>query len=460
MTEHPPGTPAAEPAADCSCPHLPEGPRLTTAQLHAMETEHLLTSWEEYARTYGPVFTLHTENAAPRVYVSDPTSIRQLFISDRTTWHARGTLYFRPVIGTQALPYLTGHAHRAIRLLLAPPLHGEPVRALGSALDDIITTALDHLRGLRQPLIDVTRDITLRLIVRAAFGQLPQHRHEHCVHLLTDIMDLMYEPTATSGNDPDGLLRQIGSLVQQVQDFVTQEAAAARQAPAARRDDLVFHLATSRAAPADEQIRGHIMTLLIAGHDTTASALAWALYQLELHPAIRHRLHTELDRLGPTPTPADTVKLPYLNAVCAETLRHGSVVPAGLARITPADLDWNGHRFPAGTELVPAIHLLHRRPDLYPDPERFDPERFLNNKPLGTHYLPFGTGTRRCPGAELAEFELPLALARLTRTPGLRLIGAVPGLRTVKNGPTMTIPASLQVTLEAPPTPRAQDTQP
>ncbi|KJS53466.1 cytochrome P450 [Streptomyces rubellomurinus] len=451
------------PAADGSCPHLPDGPRLTAPQLRAMETEHLLASWEAYARTYGPVFTLHTEDTAPRVYVGDPTAIRQLFISDRTTWHARGTLYFRPVIGTQALPYLTGEAHRTIRLLLAPPLHGEPLRALGPALDAIIITVLDHLRGRRKPLIDVTRDITLRLIVRAAFGELAPHRHEHCVHLLTEIMDLMYEPAATSGSDPEGLLRQIGSLVQQVQDFVTQEAAAAREAPAAHRNDLVFHLATSQAAPADEQIRGHIMSLLIAGHDTTASALAWALYQLELHHDVRHRLHTELARLGTALTPANTVKLPYLNAVCAETLRHGSVVPAGLARVTPADLDWNGYSFPAGTELVPAIHLVHRRPDLYPDPERFDPERFLNHKPPGTHYLPFGTGTRRCPGAELAEFELPLALARLTRAPGLRLIAAVPGLRTVKNGPTMTTPTSLQVTLDTPPTPHAtdaRDTQP
>ncbi|MCX3063775.1 cytochrome P450 [Streptomyces beihaiensis] len=439
-----------EPASRCPRPRgatLPDGPRLTAAELHRMENERQLAAWEAYARAYGSIFTLYGGDAPPRVYVSDPAAIRRLFISDRTAWGARGTRYFRPVIGAQALPYLTGDAHRAIRLLLAPPLHGDRVRALGPAVDEIITTELDELRGHRRPLIKLAHDITLRLIVRVAFGALPHQREQHCVRLLIDIMDLMYEPAAASGGGPDGLLRQIDGLVQQVQAFVGQEVTAARGSPDQHRRDLIHHLATGEPAPTDEQIRGHLMTLLIAGHDTTASALAWALYQLELHPGIRRRVHTELDGLGADAAPAAIVKLPYLKAVCAEALRHGSVVPAGLARVVPGAFEWNGHFFPAGTELVPAIHLVHRRPDLYPDPERFDPERFLRRKVSGSHYLPFGTGTRRCPGAELAEFELPLALARLTRTPGLLLTGAAPGLRTVKNGPTMTIPHSLLVSL-------------
>ena len=426
---------------------LPDGPRLTSAELHSMESERQLAAWEAYARTYGPIFTLHSEDAPPRVFVSDPAAIRRLFISDRTAWGARGTLYFRPVIGARALPYLTGDAHRAVRLLLAPPLRGDRVRALGPAVDEIVTTCLEGLRGRRRPLVELARDITLRLIVRVVFGALPRHREQRCVRLLSGIMDLMYEPAAASGGGPDGLLRQVDGLVRQVQVFVGEEVTAARAGPDAYRSDLIHHLATSEPPPPDDEIRGHLMTLLIAGHDTTASALAWALYQLELHPGSRRRVHAELDGLGADAAPAAIARLPYLKAVCAEALRHGSVVPAGLARVVPGAFEWNGHLFPAGAELVPAIHLVHRRPDLYPDPERFDPERFLGRKVSGSHYLPFGTGTRRCPGAELAEFELPLTLARLTRTPGLQLTGAAPGLRTVKNGPTMTTPPSLLVSL-------------
>ncbi|MFE2729263.1 cytochrome P450 [Kitasatospora sp. NPDC059327] len=461
MTKTP--TPRPQPASAATCPRrahagLPAGPHLTPAELHTMENDRLLSTWEDYARAYGPLFTLHTDGAAPRVYVSDPQAIRRLFIANRTTWGARGTLYFRRVIGAQALPYLTGDAHREVRRLLAPPLHSKPVRALGPHIDDIITTVLDTLRHGPRPLIKVAHDITLRLIVRAAFGPLPEERRELCVRLLTEIMDLMYEPAAAPDTDPAPLIQRIDAHVNRLQLFVREESALLRADPAQQRDDLLFHLATSEPAQNDEQIRGHIMTLLIAGHDTTASALAWGMRLLELHPDVRRLLHAELDSLSTAPPndPAAVAQLPYLGAICAEILRHGSVVPAGLARIVPEDLDWDGHRFPAGTELVPAIHLVHRRGDLYPDPERFDPQRFLGHRPPAAGYLPFGTGTRRCPGAELAEFELATALARLSRTPGLRLIGAEPGLRTLKNGPTMTTPTSLLVALDAPSSARTQ----
>ena len=307
---------------------------------------------------------------------------------------------------------------------------------------------LSGLRNGPRPLIKVAHDITLRLIVLVAFGPLAEERREHCVSIVTEIMELMYEPSGASDTDPADLLRRVTSRVSRFEVFVREETATLRAGPRQERADLLFHLAADEGVRSDEQIRGHIMTLLIAGHDTTASALAWGMYLLDQHPEIRAQMLAELRGLGNAPEPADVARLPYLGAVCAEVLRHGSVVPAGLARVVPEDFDWAGHRFPAGTELVPAIHLVHRRPDLYPNPERFEPERHLGRKPSGAHYLPFGVGTRRCPGADLAEFELPLTLARLSRTPGLRLTGAEPGLRALKNGPTMTTPASLMVALD------------
>lgn len=438
-------------AQPADCPALPDGPHLSAEELRSMESLHMLDSWRKYVTRYGPVFTLRAQNEPPRVYVSDPAAIRDLFISSRVEWEARGTLYFRPVIGAQALPYLHGTPHLDVRRLLGPPLHGDRVRNLGPAIEDITTDALARLHGGSQPLIDLTREITLRLIVRVAFGLLPEKRYGRLVRLLSQIMELMDEPTAAPQTDPATLLKEISTLVQQVQQIVDTEAAAARHAPGPHRDDLLHHLATSEPPQPLEQVRGHIMSLLIAGHDTTASALAWAVYQLELHPAARRRLRAEIDTPGPNPEPAEVAKLPYLAAVCAETLRHGSVVPAGLARIAPEELEWGGHRFPAGTELVPAIHLVHYRPDLYLEPDRFRPERFLNRKPSGAHYLPFGSGTRRCPGAELAGFEMPVVIARLLRTPGLRLVGAQPGLKPLKSGPTMSVPATLRVALDNPP---------
>jgi len=425
-------------------PHLPEGPYLTAQELRRWDSERPLEGWSQCHDRYGPIFTLHAEGASDRVFVSDPAALHELFVANRAVWGSRGSQYFKPVIGAQSLPYISGERHREVRRMLMRALHGKPVRALAPDIAGIVAAALDGLRGRTTPLIEFTHDITLRVIVRVAFGALEPERAEQCVAVLTEIMHLMYEPEGTPHTDQGDSTRRLDHLIGEVQDIVTAEAATARSAQSIPRDDLLFHLAANLPAEADHQIRGHIMSLLIAGHDTTANALAWAIIQLDRDPAIRKRLTAET-----------TDDNPYLAAVCAETLRHGSVVPLGIARIVPEQLNWSDFRIPAGTELVANIHRVHHRDDLYPDPEEFRPERFLGRKPPGTHYLPFGTGTRRCPGAELAEFELATTLPPIVATPGLRLSGAGPEVRTVKNGPTMAVPRSVLVTVITPELPKA-----
>ncbi|HVI02462.1 MAG TPA: cytochrome P450, partial [Enhygromyxa sp.] len=164
----------------------------------------------------------------------------------------------------------------------------------------------------------------------------------------------------------------------------------------------------------DAHIRDELRTLLIAGHETTAITLAWALYDIHRNPEVRERLLAELDGLGPDAEPEAIAKLPYLGAVIDETLRLHPVVEV-VFRVLRKPWKFAGYELPAGMTISPAISLVHRRPDIYPEPERYQPERFLDAKPKPHEYLPFGGGNRRCIGAAFSQFESRIAIGTLLR---------------------------------------------
>lgn len=162
----------------------------------------------------------------------------------------------------------------------------------------------------------------------------------------------------------------------------------------------------------DEELHDELLTLLFAGHETTGMALAWALFWIHRTPGVLERLRAELDALGPTPDPDQASRLPYLDAVCKETLRIRPVIPvASRAVVKPMAIQ--GYGVDPGQRVFAAIYLTHRREDLYPEPERFRPERFLERKFTPYEYLPFGGGVRRCLGMAFALYEMKVVLATL-----------------------------------------------
>ena len=163
----------------------------------------------------------------------------------------------------------------------------------------------------------------------------------------------------------------------------------------------------------DVELRDELMTLLVAGHETTATSLAWALYWIHHLPQVREKLLQELDALGDNPDPSAIVRLPYLNAVCQETLRIYPVAMLALNRVVKSPLQIGGYQFEPGNLLVPCIYLTHHREDLYPDPKQFKPERFLERQFTPYEYLPFGGGNRACIGMAFAQFEMKLVLATI-----------------------------------------------
>ncbi len=164
-------------------------------------------------------------------------------------------------------------------------------------------------------------------------------------------------------------------------------------------------------AMTDEELRDELITMLVAGHETTATALAWALYWIHHLPEVREKLLQELDSLGENPDPNAIFKAPYLNAVCSETLRLYPVAMLALNRVVKSPLEIMGYQLETGTLIIPCIYLTHHREDLYPQPKQFKPERFLERQFTPSEYLPFGGGNRRCIGMAFALFEMKLVLA-------------------------------------------------
>jgi cytochrome P450 family 110 len=185
----------------------------------------------------------------------------------------------------------------------------------------------------------------------------------------------------------------------------------------------------------DDEIRDELFTVLLSGHETTAVALSWALYELGRHPAVLDRLRAELDALGANPDPDLIVQQPYLGAVCDETLRLHPVLTE-IGRVTRAPAQLLGHTVPGGTGVAVSISAIHQDPSIYPQPDRFRPERFIERSYSPFEFLPFGGGHRRCPGAHLSDCEMRIALATIVTRWEFALLGEEKEIRhNIGTGP-------------------------
>ena len=176
----------------------------------------------------------------------------------------------------------------------------------------------------------------------------------------------------------------------------------------------------------DKELRDELMTLLFAGHETTATALSWALYWIHSLPTVRKKLLHELATLSDSPDPLDIFRLPYLTAICNETLRIYPIAMLTFARVVQEPIALLGHRLDPGNAVVGCIYLVHQREDLYPNPKQFKPERFLERQFTPYEFMPFGGGARRCIGEALAMFEMKLALATILSRYELNLASTQP----------------------------------
>ncbi|MTE11883.1 cytochrome P450 [Nocardia aurantiaca] len=340
-----------------------------------------------------------------------------------------------PMVGAASLILARDGRHRRERALLAPAFHRNRISVYGTTIRDAARAELNGDRtgnpwrpGTRVDARAAARALTLRVILAAVFGiDEPVRRAEY-----TSVTTEFLESFGTVLFLLPGLRRNLLGLsgwerfsaARDRLDELIDAELVRRRADGGGGTDLLALLLETRyedgAAITDTDLREQLRTLLVAGHETTATALVWALYRLHREPAVLARLRDELASAGTDPDPAELVKLPYLDAVCQETLRLHPPVPIVLRRLT-GDFTLRGVSLPAGDTMGIAVQLLHTDSAVWPQPRRFRPERFLERHYSPFEFAPFGGGHRRCVGAALAEYELRIVLATVLTDVRLRL---------------------------------------
>jgi cytochrome P450 len=415
---------------------LPPGPRWPAL----FQTFSFLRSgpafFERAARRYGDLFTIRTLIFGTQVITSDPEIIKQVYTGDPDVLHGVGPGAGKILTGDSSVLVIDGAPHRRARRLLMPPFHGERMHAYAEAMRAITERVTSAWRvGEAFPLLPSFQRITLEVIVANVFGLPEGPRRDLFADKLGGLMNRLASAVGVFYIIP-ALQRDLGPLYpwrrlkaqfDEHEALVYEEIAARRaRRDAGPRDDILSLLLDARDEEGhgmpDREIRDQLVTLLAGGHETTASSLAWAFERILAHPEVHDRLLAEIDAAaaqGKT-SAADLAQLEYLDATIKEVLRQRPSVPT-VGRRLARPMVVRGHEIPAGAMVSPSIYLTHRRPDLYPDPEVFRPERFLGKKTDPYTYFPFGGGPRRCVGAAFALQEMKVVVGTVLRKRRLRL---------------------------------------
>lgn len=429
-------------------PGMPDGPVFDDDDLWRMD-ESPATVLSALHRRYGDIFTIHRSGAPPRVVLSSGKHIRELARMDPGL-HSCGTSQFAELVGEQSVNMLSGQSHRRMRQLLLPSLRASAVDGDIPRIRRIIRDEFDRLPEHPVPLLTFTSGIALRVMTAVLFSAMPDEQVRDLHEVLLQIIDGIHRyravpPSRRSAESSVTARTRMRDHLNQLDRRIFALIAQYRAHPGTGPSDLLGRLVASPAGLSDREIRDQLVTMLVAGHLTTASSLAMAAYWLNRSGDHAAEAIAELDALADDAGAAQLAALRHLAAFCDETFRMGSVVPHSAARRTTKAVNAFGHELSAGTEMIVSIHLAHRRPELFPDPEVFRPRRFVDNPPSTHEFVPFGQGTRRCPGAALVSVEMKIFLARLRKTSGVRLIGADTPFHTVSLGSTLAPPQQILI---------------
>jgi cytochrome P450 len=407
---------------DALSPMLPDGPRYPRPVQAWLWLKKPTWFLDRCSRAYGDVFTMRLPFGMNMVHIARPDLVKAVFSGDNDVLRAgeANATILEPLVGPHSVLVLDGPEHLRQRKLILPAFHGDRMRAWEAAVRDITRAEIARWPAGRPfALRPSMQAITLDVIVRVVFGvDAGARRDELRRHILA---------VAALGRNPLLLFatrdRSLGPHAPWARFIRARDAldavlvAEIRQRRAAPdldlRGDVLSQLLLTRddegRAMTDDEVRDELVTLLFAGHETTATSLAWAFDLLLHHPRVLSRLRAELDAGGSE----------YLDATIMETLRVRPVVPIVDRRVRePTRI--GGHTIPAGAVVCPNIYLTQRRDDLYSAPAEFRPERFAGQPAVGTGWFPFGGGIRRCLGATFATFEMRIVIPEVLHAVTLR----------------------------------------
>ncbi|MDJ0717712.1 MAG: cytochrome P450 [Prochloraceae cyanobacterium] len=431
---------------------LPDGPKIPTLLQLIKWLGEPFEFLDDCAKRYGDIFTMRLFGFQPMVVISNPQGIQEIFSADPNSFDVgRANEILRPFFGDNSLLSLDGDRHKRERKLLMPPFHGEKVKSYANSICQIAQKVATQWQ-VNKPFIarNAMQDITLEIILQVVFGLSEGDRYQQIKPPLAEWLDTTASPLRASVIFFKFLQKDLGAwspwgqivrLKQKIYDLLSAEIEDRRANPQLRSNDILSLMLSATDEDGqpmtDNQLRDEMLTLLAAGHETTATALAWAFYWIHKLPEVKEKLLQEIDSLGENPDPIEISRSPYLTAVCQETLRIYPVLPIAFARITNSTIEVMGRQFEAETTLVPSIYSTHHREDLYPNPKQFLPERFLERKYSSYEFIPFGGGNRLCIGYALAMLEMKLVLANILSSYQLELANDRP-IKPKRRGGTLS----------------------
>lgn len=424
-----------------SLPALPPGPSASAWWQLLRFSGNPLGLLAECHRRYGDAFTLRIAGNGHFVMLSDPKAVREVFQGDPAVLHSgEANALFTATLGRHSVLVLDGAEHMRQRRVLVPPLKGERMRAFFDAMRlETLEAVGAWSAGKPFATLPVMRRITLRVILRTGMGLEPgpdMDRFERKMETFLSngrqryalVLMTIVPIQRLTGSRWVPLFRQLRDLDDDLFAFIAARRRGDHPATGQNvLDDLLAATHEDGTPLDDQEVRDALITILLAGHETTALALAWALSDISERPDVMDGICGELARVtgGGFPEAEHLPVLEYLDATIRESLRLRPVVPF-VVRKTMQPFSVDGHEYPAGVVLCPCSYLVHQREDLYPNPGQFRPERFLERKFAPHEWFPFGGSNRVCLGMPFALYEMKVLLAtvlsqvRLSRPPGAR----------------------------------------
>jgi cytochrome P450 len=403
---------------------LPPGPRMPVL-LQSLGFWSRPTAFLERCRArYGTPFTIRLTGQPPLVMISDPEQIKQIFQAPPDVLHpGEGARILEPIVGAHSVILLDEGPHLQQRKLLLPAFHGEKMQSLSGLMTELAGREVESWpREEPVALHSRLQGLTLEIILRAVFGLDRGAQLDSLRELMTKILSFAESPLSLLPPPPQFLTRftpmadleRLGTQVDELLFALIEE----RRGEGGSGDDVLAMLLAAEhedgSPMSPQELRDELMTALVAGHETTASQLAWTFERLAREPDVLSRLYAELD---------EGTDDEYLTATINEVLRHRPVLPNAEPRLVKQPITIGEHHYQPGVVLLANAYLVHHDPAIYPDPYAFRPERFLGETPGTYTWIPFGGGRRRCLGASFALLEMKIAIRAVLERYALVAVG-------------------------------------
>ena len=383
---------------------------------------------EELAEKYGDIFTLRLDESSPIIFVSNPQGVKEVFRNDGQLFDLGSfNNIVKPFLGDNSIFVLDNQPHQRHRKLLMPSFHGDKVKSYAQLICQITEKVMGQLTEKKVFVaLQITKEISLDVIIKAVLGLTQGDHYEKIKIMLRNYLEMINYPLGSSmaffkflqqdwGNwSPWG---RVMAQKQDIYNLLETEINRRRQQKEISGNDILSLIMSARDENGEmmnnDELCDEIITLVVVGYQTISITITWALYWIHQLPEIKVNLLEELKSLKDDSDLMAIFRLPYLTAVCQETLRFYPTVIIGLTRMTKYPLEFMGYSLPENIQIIPCPYLTHHRKDIYQRPQEFKPERFLESQFSAYEYFPFGGGNRYCIGSALVNLQMKLVLGTI-----------------------------------------------